>query len=161
MHILQPDWAFLRRHPAHFVAMGLGSGLSPWAPGTAGTLIAIPLYEVLVSVLSPHAMWGMIAVSALLGVWVCDVTGRALGEIDHGGIVWDEIVAFWVVLMLTPPGIAWLALAFILFRVFDIWKPFPIGWLDRRIKNAWGVMLDDGLAAVYTVAALKLIQYLW
>ncbi len=123
--------------------------------------MAVPLYVVLSSVMSPQALWAFIALSAVVGVWVCAVTGRDLGEVDHGGIVWDEIVAFWGVLAMTPPGIGWLVLAFALFRLFDIWKPFPIGWLDRRIKNAVGVMLDDVLAAVYAVLVLKLVMRIY
>jgi phosphatidylglycerophosphatase A len=147
-----PDLNFLRAHPAHFVALGFGAGLSPKAPGTVGTLVAFPLYALLSG--APF-FWLWVAAFLLLGVWVCDVAGRNLGVPDHGGIVWDEVAAFLCVLPFAEASLAGFALAFALFRLFDIWKPFPIGWLDARIKGGLGVMLDDVLAAVYAIAVLK------
>ncbi len=155
MSILQPDWRFLRQHPAHMIALGLGSGLSPVAPGTAGTLMAIPLYAALAALLPPAGLWLVIALSLPFGVWACGVAGRHLGEIDHGSIVWDEIVAFWLVLACIPWRITPVVAAFVLFRLFDVWKPFPIGWLDRHIHTPLGVMLDDLLAAGYALAILE------
>jgi len=148
---IRPDVAFLRAHPAHFLALGFGAGLSPKAPGTVGTLVALPLFWLLMS--SPW-YWLWVAVFLLVGVWACDVTGRALGVPDHGGIVWDEVVAFLMVLPFAPASWVGFLLAFALFRLFDIWKPFPIGWLDARVKGGVGVMLDDLLPALYSIVCL-------
>ncbi|MDA8329233.1 MAG: phosphatidylglycerophosphatase A [Betaproteobacteria bacterium] len=159
--ISAPDWHFVLRHPAHFLAFGFGSGLSPVAPGTAGTLVAIPLYYALVVWLPMPLMYAVLIAALVVGVWACDVTGRALGEVDYGGIVWDEIAAFFLVLAVTPARPLWVLLAFVLFRLFDIWKPWPISWVDSRCKNAMGVMLDDVLAAVFTVLVIFSIQKWW
>jgi len=152
---VQPDLAFLIAHPAHFLALGFGSGLSPKAPGTVGTLAALPLYWLL----AEHPLyWLWIAAFVVVGIWACQVTGRNLGVHDHGGMVWDEIAAFLMVLPFAPVaelgGWAAYGLAFALFRLFDIWKPFPIGWLDARVPGGFGVMLDDVLAAVYAIVCL-------
>jgi phosphatidylglycerophosphatase A len=148
---VSPDRAFLIAHPAHFLALGFGSGLSPRAPGTAGTLAAFPLFWLL----ADHPFyWLWIAAFLVVGVWACDVTGRDLGVHDHGGMVWDEIAAFLMVLPFSPAGWFGAILAFALFRLFDIWKPFPIGWLDARVPGGFGVMLDDVLAAGYAIVCL-------
>lgn len=147
----RPSWRFLFRHPAHFIAFGAGAGLAPYAPGTVGTLLALPLYWLI----APHlaAMEFLIALAALfgLGIWACERTGRALGVADHGGMVWDEVVAFLLVLFFVPATLLWQATAFILFRVFDIFKPPPIRYYERIFKNGFGVMLDDLVAAFYTL----------
>jgi phosphatidylglycerophosphatase A len=148
---IEPTLAFLLAHPAHFLALGFGAGLSPWAPGTFGTLVGFPLYWLLAG--SP-LYWAWIALFLAVGVWACDVAGRALGVHDHGGLVWDETAAFLMVLPFAPATWWGYALAFALFRLFDIWKPFPIGWLDERVPGGLGVMLDDVLAAVYSVLLL-------
>lgn len=147
------DWRFVRTHPAHFLAFGFGSGLAPKAPGTAGTLVALPLYFLL----QPLGVWYWLAtvVAVLVGIWACDVAGRALGVHDHGGIVWDEIAAFLLVLPFAPQTFVGFVLAFALFRLFDIWKPFPIRWFDRQVPGGLGVMLDDLLAAGYAILCLK------
>lgn len=150
-----PDGRFLRAHPAHFLALGFGAGLSPKAPGTVGTLVALPLYWLLWD--SP-LYWVWIGVFLAVGIWACDVTGRALGVPDHGGMVWDEVVAFLMVLPFASASIAGYVLAFAVFRLFDIWKPFPIGWLDARVKGGLGVMLDDVLAAGYSIVLLLGVQ---
>ncbi|MEQ1668963.1 MAG: phosphatidylglycerophosphatase A [Sulfuriferula sp.] len=147
------------RHPAHFLAFGFGSGLAAKAPGTWGTLIALPLYYGLMLWLNPSQLLILIALAFVAGVYICDVAGRNLGVSDHGGIVWDEIVAMWLVLVFTPLHPVWWALAFGLFRLFDIWKPFPIIWLDAHVKNGFGVMLDDLLAALFAIASLYLITW--
>ena len=146
-----PDRRFLLAHPAHFLAFGFGAGLAPKAPGTVGTLVAFPLYGVLAA--SP-LYWLWVALLLALGVWACALTGRALGEHDHGGMVWDEIAAFLLVLPFAPATWWGYALAFVVFRLFDIWKPFPIGWLDARVRGGLGVMLDDVLAAGYAILCL-------
>ncbi len=148
---ISPDRHFLFAHPAHFIALGFGTGLSPKAPGTVGTLVAFPLYFLLADSL---LFWLWVGVFMAVGVWACGVAGRALGEHDHGGLVWDEVAAFLCVLPFAPETVWGYALAFALFRLFDIWKPFPIGWLDARVKGGLGVMLDDVLAAVFAIGVL-------
>lgn len=161
MTTLRPDLKFLLAHPAHLIAFGFGSGLAPKAPGTVGTLLGWPLFWLLVAVAPdlPNQLILLIA-GFLLGVWACGKTGRALGVADHGGMVWDEIVAFALVLLFTPPGWLWAGTAFLLFRFFDIIKPWPIRLADRHLKNGFGVMFDDLLAAGYALALIKGLQWL-
>ena len=154
--IISPNWKFILSRPAYFIAFGFGSGLSPFAPGTAGTLAAFPIYGLLVlATLNPTAYFALIAGLFLIGVWASHETGRALGIADYGGIVWDEIVAFLAILYFTPPTWDWFIAAFFIFRLFDVWKPFPIRYFDTHIKNGFGVMFDDALAAVYSIALIK------
>lgn len=141
-------------HPAHALAFGFGVGLAPFAPGTFGTLLAFPIHAVLVSRLGPQLHALLIVALFVIGIWACERTGRALGVHDHGGMVWDETVAFLLVLFLTPPGLVWQAFAFLLFRLFDIFKPMPIRHFDRNIRNGTGVMLDDLIAAFYALLCL-------
>ncbi len=154
-----PDRRLLLSHPAHFVALGFGSGLAAKAPGTFGTLVAIPLFLALMTTPEP-AHFIAIALLFLAGIPICTRTGKALGVSDHGSIVWDEIVAFMLVLEFTPYSWIWWLMAFALFRLFDIWKPFPIRQFDARLKGGFGVMFDDLLAAVYAIASLKALQWL-
>lgn len=146
--------------PSGFLAFGLGSGLSPVAPGTVGTVAAIPLAAVLLQLPFWIAL-ATIAVAFLVGVWICGVTGRALGVHDHGGIVWDEFVGLWLVLLFVPFEWTWWLAGFVLFRFFDILKPWPIRWLDRRVHGGFGVMIDDVLAAVYALIPLLLFMRLF
>ncbi len=143
----QPSLAFMVRHPAHWLALGFGSGLSWRAPGTVGSLLGFPLFFLLRPLAFP---WGWVMVSLLfvIGIWACGVTAAALEDDDPKSVVWDEIVATAAVLMMAPPG--WLGwwTGWALFRLLDIWKPFPIGWVDRRVHGGLGIMLDDGLAAL-------------
>ena len=148
------------RHPAHVIALGAGAGLAPVAPGTVGTLLAFPLYWVLASWCTPQLLLAVIAGGFLLGIWACGATGRALGVADHGAMVWDEVVAYTLVLVFTPAGWLWQAGAFLLFRLFDILKPPPIRYFDRRLKNGFGVMFDDLLAAFYTLLVLAVVKLL-
>lgn len=148
---------FVFSHPAHFLSFGFGSGLSPVAPGTAGTLVAFPLYWLMQQWLSGTAILVVILLMFMVGVWACQYTGQALGVPDHGGIVWDEIVAFLLVLHFFPQTLPGYASAFLLFRLFDIWKPFPIRYADQHIHGGFGVMFDDLLAAVYALACLLLL----
>lgn len=157
---VRPTAGFLVSHPAHFVALGFGTGLVPVAPGTVGTLLAFPLYAVLAQWLSPELLAAVIAGLFAVGVWACGRTGRALGVADHGCMNWDEIVAFLAVLLLTPPGFAWQALAFLAFRVFDIAKPPPIRHVERTVKGGLGVMLDDAIAAFYALLVLAVAKRL-
>ncbi len=154
MSITAPDFRFLFRHPAHFIAFGAGAGLSPAAPGTVGTLLAFPLFHYLAPAVDAWTFLLIVVLLFWLGVWACAVTGRALGAADHGGMVWDETVAFLLVLFFTPPDGYWQACAFLIFRLFDILKPPPIRYYDRMLKNGFGVMWDDLLAAGYTLLVL-------
>jgi phosphatidylglycerophosphatase A len=154
-----PDQAFLVAHPAHFIALGGGAGLAPKAPGTVGTLLGYPLAWASLQ-LPVWAAWLSVGFAFLLGVWACEKSGRDLGVADHGAMVWDEVVAMWAVLLAVPAGwAAWLA-AFVLFRFFDIVKPFPIGWFDRKVKGGFGVMLDDALAAGYVLLLFWATRFL-
>ncbi|MCB1909317.1 MAG: phosphatidylglycerophosphatase A [Rhodocyclaceae bacterium] len=157
---MRPDFRFLTAHPAHFVACGFGSGLSPKAPGTAGTLAAWVTFPLLATGLGEGPLLILLALFFVLGVVVAERTGRALGVSDHGAIVWDEMVPFWLILVLTPKSWMWQTAAFALFRFFDIVKPPPVRWADRRVKGGFGVMLDDLIAAGYTLLVLALFKRL-
>ena len=154
MTISRPDWRFLVSHPAHFLAFGLGAGLAPRAPGTVGTLVALPIYGLLMLSGSVLLYWLAVAVALVVGIWACGVASRALGVHDHGGIVWDEIAAFLIVLPFAPQNALGFLIAFALFRLFDIWKPFPIRRLDAQVHGGLGIMLDDVAAAAYAVLCL-------
>lgn len=149
-----PNLQFLLQHPAHFFGLGFGSGLAPKAPGTFGTLVGYPLFW-LISVYALSTQLIIISALFLIGIYFCGVTGKALGVSDHGGIVWDEIVAMMLVLAFTPNQWQWWLVAFLLFRLFDIWKPFPIRQYDAKLKNGFGVMFDDLLAAIYAIIGLQ------
>lgn len=141
------------RNPIYCLAFGLGSGLSPIAPGTCGTFIAVPFF-LLFAQLPLLAYIGILVVTTLLGIWLCGVTARRLGVPDHPGIVWDEMVGYWLTMLATPPNWQWIALGFIYFRFFDIVKPWPIGAIDRQVKGGLGIMLDDILAGIFAGIAL-------
>ena len=153
-----PGLKFLFAHPAHFLACGCGSGLAPWAPGTFGTLFAWLSFNILQPHFSDFELLGLITAAYLLGIWIIDTAGRALGDPDHGSIVWDEIVPFWLVLLMTPETFLWQAAAFALFRLFDITKPQPARYFDDHVKNGFGVMADDLVAAGYTLFCLALLK---
>ncbi len=151
---IRPSRSFIRSRLPYFIAFGGGAGLSPYAPGTAGTLAAFPLFWVLAYFFDPLALLVLVASMFVIGIWACGVTGRALGNHDHGGMVWDEITAFTLVLLFTPPIVTWQVFAFMLFRLFDIIKPPPIGYYDRKLRGGFGVMFDDLLAAFLTLLCL-------
>lgn len=155
-----PSLRFLMAHPAHFIALGCGSGLSMWAPGTVGTLFAWLTFVLLRPHLPDGPFLALLAIAFVLGVGAIQKTGQALGVVDHGSIVWDEIVPFWFVLLLTPAGFWWQLAAFLLFRLFDITKPQPARWFDENMKNGLGVMLDDAVAAGYTLFCIALLKWL-
>lgn len=157
-HIRPVTLAFVLRHPAHFLAFGFGSGLAHKAPGTFGTLVAFPLYWFLAPRLSDAWFLLLLIWLFAIGVWACELTGRALQSPDHGGMVWDEIVAMLLVLFFTPPGWYWSLLAFTLFRFFDIVKPPPIRYFDQHWKGGLGVMFDDIVAAGYALLCMALIK---
>jgi len=154
-----PDRVFRWSNPIHLLAYGLGSGLSPIAPGTLGTIAAIPLY-LLMRPLDPGIYLTIVVGLFLLGIWLCGVTAREMGLHDPGGIVWDEWVGLLVTLWLLPDGWVWLLAGFGLFRFFDILKPWPIGWLDRRVQGGTGIMLDDLLAGVFGFLTIQLTAHL-
>jgi phosphatidylglycerophosphatase A len=147
------------RHPAHFIAFGGGLGLVPFAPGTFGTLLALPIFWIAAPRLDSALYLTGVALLFVLGVWACGVTGRALGQPDAGAMVWDETVAFLLVLFFTPAEIYWQAFAFIVFRFFDIAKPPPIRYYERMFKGGWGVMVDDVMAAFYTLLVLVTVRF--
>ncbi len=152
----RPDARFLVSHPAHFLALGFGAGLAPVAPGTFGTLASIGLYGALAAFLPPLAIAFLAFPLFFVGVWACDVTGRDLGDPDHGAMVWDEIVAF-LPLAAVSSAAWWLqAIAFVLFRIFDVWKPYPIRSLEQRVKGGMGTMIDDVFAAFYAYVVFVL-----
>lgn len=135
------------RDPACFLAFGLGSGLAPKAPGTFGTLAAVPLYFLLAG-LSLPAYLGVTATMFAVGILLCERTTERLGVHDHPAIVWDEFVGYLLTMAAAPAGLGWALAGFVLFRLFDIVKPWPIGWVDRRVSGGFGIMVDDALAAV-------------
>ena len=159
------DWAFLARHPAHWIALGFGSGLAPMAPGTVGTLWAWAAFVLLAPWLD-DAQWGLLLLgSTAVGWWACTRTAQHLGQADPSAVVWDEVLAFWIVLWLvTPAGLLAQGVAFALFRGFDALKPGPVGWADRRFKaipgrgigwrEGFGILFDDLVAALCTLLVI-------
>jgi phosphatidylglycerophosphatase A len=157
MIALRPRAWFAFSHPAHAVAFGFGAGLAPLAPGTAGTALGWAIGWAL-GALHPALFLSLVVALFLIGLWACELTGRNLGVADHGAMVWDEVVAFLLVLSLVPRELAWQAAAFALFRFFDIAKPPPIRSLERRFGGGFGVMLDDVVAAAYTLLVLAVAK---
>ncbi len=169
----RPTLSFLLRHPAHWIALGFGSGLSPKAPGTAGTLWAWVAWLLLQTIVPHTALGWLVLLGIPLGWWACTVTARNMGIADPGSIVWDEVVAFWAVLWFLQPALAlepfsaqawiWQAAAFAVFRFFDAVKPPPVRCADQRFKGfgwrgGWGILFDDLVAAACSVAVLTLIH---
>ena len=154
----QPNFKLLTSHFTHFFALGFGSGLAPKAPGTFGTLAAFPLFWLIRNQSNPIKLT-VVAALFLIGIYFCNKTSKALGVADHGSIVWDEIVAMMLVLTFTPHHWAFWIMAFVLFRFFDIWKPFPIRQCDAKFKNGFGVMFDDILAAIYAIICMLAVSY--
>ena len=144
------------RRLVHFLAFGFGSGKLPVAPGTFGTLVGIPVY-LLLQPLDTYIYVSVVAALFGVGVWLCHVTEQDLGVHDHPGIVWDEIVGYLITMFMAPAGWVWVVAGFLLFRLFDIWKPFPIRQVERRIRGGFGNMLDDLLAAVYAWVVLQAV----
>lgn len=146
------------RQPLHFLAFGCGAGAAPYAPGTVGTLPGVAL----VYLLSFAPLWIYPVVTVLLivlGFWICGQTAKDIGVHDHSGIVFDEIAGYLVAMSAAPINVTNLFIAFILFRFFDIFKPWPIAWFDRHARGGVGIMLDDVLAGIYTLAVMWLL--LW
>ena len=147
-------------NPIHFVACGFGVGTIPWMPGTFGTLVGVALYLVL----SPLPIWAYVLITAVLiviGVFICDITNRDFGTDDHPAAVWDEIATFLIVMIAVPKTWYFILIGFLLFRFFDIVKPWPIGWIDKNIHGGVGVMLDDVVAALFSWAILQFIVWVF
>jgi phosphatidylglycerophosphatase A len=153
-----PSARFAFGHPAHALALGFGTGLAPLGPGTAGTLLAFPIYMLLDRWLGPLEIFVAIAAFFALGVWACARTGRDLGVADHGAMNWDETVAMMLILLLVPDELEWWVFAFGTFRFFDIVKPQPIRHIDRTMKGGLGVMFDDIVAAFYTLLLMAIVK---
>lgn len=148
------------RNPIHLIAAGFGSGLAPRAPGTFGTLAAlIPWWPL--HFLSPWHYWIVIALGFVVGIYICGKTARDLRTHDHGAIVWDEFIGVWIALAWLPTNGVWIVAGFVLFRLFDIWKPWPIRWCDRNIHGGLGIMLDDVLAGAFALALLQAARTLF
>ncbi|MFZ1641274.1 MAG: phosphatidylglycerophosphatase A [Candidatus Contendobacter sp.] len=146
------------RDPVHFLALGFGSGCAPKAPGTFGTLAAIPLYLLI----QPLPLWTYLLLTVAgfaLGVWICDRAARDLGVHDHPAIVWDEVIGYFITMIAAPPGWLWIIAGFALFRLFDILKPWPIRQADQRVGGGFGIMFDDLLAAGYAWLCLQSLVY--
>ena len=144
------------KNPVHFLSLGFGSGLAPYAPGTFGTLAAIPLYLVL----QPLSLTVYLIVTLfciLIGIYLCGKTAEALGVHDHGGIVWDEIAGYLITMIAVPFDWVWVIVGFLLFRFFDILKPWPIKWIDAKVSGGWGIMLDDVLAGIFSLIVLHFL----
>jgi len=148
------DLAVLLRSPVNFIALGAGTGLSPRAPGTVGTLLGIPLLLVMPASLPAYLL--VLVVLFALGVYVCGACAKDIGVHDHGGIVWDEVVGYLVTMIMVPRTLGWIVAGFLLFRLFDIVKPWPIRVIDRQVHGGLGIMADDVLAAVFAAVLLQL-----
>jgi phosphatidylglycerophosphatase A len=146
-------------HPVDLLALGFGSGLVPKGPGTAGTVVAIPVYLLMES-LPVNFYIALVLALFLAGIPVCAHTAQRMGVHDHPGIVWDEIVGYLVTMTFAPAGWLWIAIGFVLFRLFDILKPWPIKWLDRKVGGGFGIMVDDLLAGIAAAVVLYLLAML-
>ena len=156
---VNPSFSQLVRSPVLLLAFGFGSGLSPKAPGTVGTIAAIPLWLLLAQLPQiPYIL--VVATAALIGISICGVAADRLGVHDHGGIVWDEFVGLWIAMAFLPPTYVSLALGFVLFRLFDIIKPWPISWLDKHVGGGLGIMIDDVVAGLAAGVCGLVIQML-
>lgn len=164
-----PVPARLLRHPVHVISLGFGSGLSPVAPGTVGTLAAIPVF-LLLNQLDFMLYTVMVVASFAIGVYCTGLTGKAIGVTDHGAIVWDEFVGYFITMAVLPLDLlavnysytalsVWIVSGFALFRLFDIWKPWPISWCERRFSGGYGVMLDDVVAGIFAAICLQLLMF--
>ena len=146
--------ADLTHSAANFMALFAGAGLSPRAPGTVGTVAAIPVYLLMPSASITYAL--LLALLFVIGVWCCGVCARNLDVHDHGGIVWDEVVGYLLTMLWVPAGGWWILAGFVIFRLFDVIKPWPIGWVDRRVHGGLGIMLDDVIAGLMAGLLLHL-----
>ncbi len=156
----KPELAALKlSNPLHLLALGFGTGLSPVMPGTMGTLAAIPLYLLIQGLSAPWYLL-ILVLGFIAGIWICNAATRAIGRHDHGAIVWDEIIGFGITMFAAPTGGWWILAGFVLFRLFDIVKPWPIRWFDRRIHGGFGIMFDDVIAGLFALGCLQLLAAL-
>jgi len=155
----KPLSATLLKKPIHFLALGFGSGLEPKAPGTAGTVMAIPLY-LLLQMLSMELYIAAVVIICLAGIYICDQSSKLMGVHDHPGIVWDEFAGFFITMIAVPFSWLWILVGFGLFRFFDIVKPWPIRVIDRKVQGGFGIMLDDIIAGVFAAICLQLIIWI-
>ena len=146
----------LLKNPIHFLSLGFGSGLAPFAPGTFGTLVALPLYFLLQKLPLPFYL-AVIVAGFVIGIWLCEQTTQALGVHDHSGIVWDEIIGYLITMIAIPLDWRWIVAGFLLFRFFDIIKPWPIRWIDSQVSGGFGIMLDDVIAGIFALLVLHLL----
>lgn len=157
MKLLSQDQALSRlslKNPIHFLALGFGSGLAAKAPGTFGTLAAVPLYLLLAQL--PLSWYlAVTLVCVLAGIYICDKAAKDMGVHDHGAIVWDEVAGLLVTMIAAPAGVLWLVVGFVLFRLFDIIKPWPIRWLDAKVEGGFGIMIDDVLAGIFALIGVQ------
>ncbi|MFV0596519.1 phosphatidylglycerophosphatase A [Shewanella sp.] len=157
MKLLSQDQALSRlslKNPIHFLALGFGSGLAAKAPGTFGTLAAVPLYLLLAQL--PLSWYlAVTLVCVLAGIYICDKAAKDMGVHDHGAIVWDEVAGLLITMIAAPAGVLWLVAGFVLFRLFDIIKPWPIRWLDAKVEGGFGIMIDDVLAGIFALIGVQ------
>lgn len=154
------NFNYLAKRPTELLAFGFGSGLSPVAPGTLGTLVAVPIYLVMAHL--PLELYvALVGTAAFLGVYICGYTTSQLGVHDHPGIVWDEFVGFWITMAAAPEGWYWIILGFAIFRLIDIVKPWPISVADKKVHGGFGIMLDDVLAGLVAFFCLQAAAFVW
>lgn len=146
------------KNPIHFLALGFGSGLAAKAPGTFGTLAAIPLF-LLLAPLSLPVYLAVTLLSVIVGIYICDKAAKDMQVHDHGAIVWDEVAGLLITLIAVPAGWQWIVIGFVLFRFFDILKPWPIKWLDAKVHGGFGIMIDDVLAGIFALICLQGLAY--
>ncbi|MFT7409830.1 MAG: phosphatidylglycerophosphatase A [Oleispira sp.] len=149
------------RNPVHLLAFGLGSGCAPKAPGTFGTLAAIPFWWLFLQDVPLIPYLCVLIAGFAFGVYLCEQTSKDLGVHDHGGIVWDEWIGLWITYIALPVGIEWILIGFALFRFFDILKPWPIKWLDEKVHGGFGIMIDDVLAGIFALMCVQGLAYIF
>ena len=161
MNLLSKDAALAKlslKNPIHFLALGFGTGLAAKAPGTFGTLAAIPLYLLMAPLSLPWYI-ALTLISVFAGFYICDKASKDMGVHDHGAIVWDEVAGLLITMIAAPTGWLWLVIGFALFRFFDILKPWPIRWLDAKVHGGFGIMIDDVLAGIFSLLCLQGLAY--
>lgn len=150
----------LLKNPVHMLAYGFGAGLSPFAPGTCGSFIVLPVYYLLMP-LNIYYYCALTAIVCIAGIWICHKTSKDLGIHDPGGIVWDEVAGMFITLTAVPADWLWLIVAFFVFRFFDVIKPWPINWLDKNVKGGLGIMVDDIVAGLFSLLVMHGLIYLF
>lgn len=149
------------KNPWHLLATGFGSGLSPIMPGTAGSLAAIPFWYLL-ALLPLDGYLIVLILGTIIGIYLCHVTSKDMGVHDHGSIVWDEFIGMWITLIAIPNhNWQWVLACFVVFRIFDIWKPQPIRWFDKHVHGGLGIMIDDIIAGIISAIVIYALGYCW